>query len=83
MRCTSTTLELFGGELRALKALWQETVGPTMHKKTERDVVELQKEQFGAVNDLIRNAARIRQDRVVTAERMQATCAYGLGEIFG
>jgi hypothetical protein len=77
------TLELYGGELAALKALWQERVAPTMHAKTARTVVELQKEQFGAVNDVIRNAARIPQDRVVTAERMQAACAYGLGEIFG
>ena len=77
------TLELFGGELTALKALWQEKVRPTMHNKTARTVVELQREQFGAVHDVIRNAARIPQDRVVTAERIQAACAYGLGEIFG
>jgi hypothetical protein len=76
------TLELFGGELAALKTLWQGNVAPTMLKKTVRTVVDLQKEQFGAVNDVIRNAARIPQDRVVTAERIQATCAYGLGEIF-
>ena len=77
------TLELFGGELPGMKALWQEKVRPTMHEKTARTVVELQKEQFGAVTDVIRSAARIPQDRVLTPERLQATCAYGLAEIFG
>jgi hypothetical protein len=80
---THDTLELFGGELTALKALWQEKVRPALHDKTARTVEKLQREQFGAVTDVIRNAARIPQDRVVTAERMQAACAYGLGEIFG
>lgn len=77
------TLELFGGELTALKALWQEKVRPTLLDKTARTVDELQREQFGTVTDVIRNAARIPQDRVVTAERLQVACAYGLGEIFG
>ncbi|HEY1306736.1 MAG TPA: GSU2403 family nucleotidyltransferase fold protein [Vicinamibacterales bacterium] len=76
------TLELFGGELTVLKALWQENVRPTLHDKTARTVEELQRRQFEAVTDVIRNAARIPQDRLVTAERMQALCAYGLGEIF-
>jgi hypothetical protein len=77
------TLELFGGELAVLKTLWQKEIRPTLHDKTARTVQELQREHFGAVTDVIRNAARIPQDRVATAERMQATCAYGLAEIFG
>jgi hypothetical protein len=58
-------------------------VGPAMDPRAVRTVMKLQKELFVAVNDVIRSAARIPQDRVVTAERMQATCAYGLTEIFG
>ncbi|OFW03480.1 MAG: hypothetical protein A3I61_16950 [Acidobacteria bacterium RIFCSPLOWO2_02_FULL_68_18] len=77
------TLELFGGELTDLNTLWRQKVRPTLHDKTARAVEELQREHFGAVTDVIRNAARIPQDRVVTAERIQAACAYGLGEIFG
>lgn len=77
------TLELFGGELIVLKALWHEKVRPTLHDQTARTVEELQRRQFGAVTDVIRHAARIPQDRIVTAERMQALCAYGLEEIFG
>ena len=76
------TLELFGGELPALKALWQD-IRPTLHDKTAREVEFLSRDQFAMVTDVLRNAARIPQDRIVTAERMQATSAYGLGEIFG
>jgi hypothetical protein len=77
------TLELFGGELTALRTLWQKEIRPTMHVKTVRTVETLQREQFGAVTDVVRNAARIPQDRVLPPDRMQATCAYGLTEIFG
>jgi hypothetical protein len=76
------TLELFGGELPALRALWQE-IRPTLHDKTARAIESLHREPFGVITDVIRTAARIPQDRVVTPERMQAVCAYGLGEIFG
>ena len=76
------TLELFGGELPALKALWQD-IRLTLHDKTSREVEALCRDQFTTVTDVIRNAARIPQDRIVTAERVQATSAYGLGEIFG
>jgi len=77
------TLELFGGELPALRKLWPQEIRPTLNKKAAHAVETLQREQFGAVTDILRNAARIPQDRVLLPERMQATCAYGLAEIFG
>jgi hypothetical protein len=77
------TLELFGGGLPALRALWQQEVRPTLPDKTARTVEDLQREQFGAVTDVIRNAARLPQDRVLPPDRMQAACAYGLEEILG
>lgn len=77
------TLELFGGELPTLRSLWQEEVRPTLPDNTASTVEVLQREQFGAVTDVIRNAVRIPQDRVLPPDRMQAACAYGLEEIFG
>lgn len=77
------TLELFGGELAALRALWHDELRPTLPKRTAKDVERLQREQFGAVTDVIRNAARMPQDRVLLPDRIQAACAYGLEEIFG
>ncbi len=77
------TLELFGGELEALKLLWLEQVRPMLAPKAAKDVVRLYRERFGAVTDVIRNAARIPTGRVLVPERLQAACAYGLEAIFG
>lgn len=77
------TLELFGGQLPALRALWQQEIRPMLHETTARSVETLQRDQFGAVTDVVRNAARMPQDRVLLPERMQAACMYGLTEIFG
>jgi hypothetical protein len=51
--------------------------------RTVREVERLWREQFGAVSDVIRSAARIPPDRTIAPERMRAACAYGLEEIFG
>lgn len=76
------TLDLFGQELPSLRALWLDRVRPSLPTKTATAVERLQRDQFGAVTDVIRNAARIPQDRSLTPDRLQAACAYGLREIF-
>jgi hypothetical protein len=76
------TLDLFGRELPTLGALWLDHVRPSLPLKTATTVERLQHDQFGTVTDVIRNAARIPQDRTLTPDRMQAACALGLGEIF-
>ena len=76
------TLELFGGELATLRTLWTNDVKPSLPDTTARTVERIQGELFGSISDVIRNAARIPQDRVVTPERMQAVCSFGLQEIF-
>ena len=77
------TLEFFGGDLDALRELWREKVKPTLPEKTAKTVERLQREHFAGVTDVIRNATRIPQDRVLAPDRMQGACAYGLEEIFG
>ena len=77
------TLDLFGRHLEDLRVIWLEQIRPALAPKTARDVERLWREQFGAVSNVIRNAARIPQDRTLAPERMQAACAYGLEEIFG
>jgi hypothetical protein len=77
------TLELFGGDLPALRELWHEKVRPTLPPKTAKNVERLQREHFAVVTDVIRSATRIPQDRLLAPDRMQAACAYGLEEIFG
>ncbi len=77
------TLELFGSEIELLKATWREDVRPTLPSRTAHEVERLSQAHFGSITDVIRDASRIPQDRVLTPERLQARCAYGLDEIFG
>ncbi|MQA92109.1 MAG: hypothetical protein GEU90_18100 [Gemmatimonas sp.] len=77
------TIELFGGNLAALREIWRGGIAPPLPAKTARTIEALCEEQFGAVTDVIRAAARIPQDRVIRPERMQQVCAFGLEQIFG
>ena len=74
-------LELFGGTLPGLNAMWQGRIRLGLAPKTARLVVELARDSFSAVTDILRNAARIPQDRTLSPERMRATCELGLEEI--
>jgi nucleotidyltransferase-like protein len=74
-------LELFGAALPVLKALWEDAIRPTLSEKTARSVVELSGESFSSVTDIIRNAARIPQDRALSPERLQAACRLALHQI--
>jgi hypothetical protein len=69
------TLQLFGAELTGLKMVWLEQVRPTLPAKTAKLVERLQREQFDSVTDVIRNAARIPQDRSLTPEYVRGACA--------
>jgi hypothetical protein len=77
------TLELFAGKRDELRGLWLDGIRPKLHANTARDIERLCHEQFGTLTDVIRRAARIPVGRLLTPERMQATCAYGLDEILG
>ena len=77
------TLELFGGQLPVLRALWSTELGPGWPKATLRRLDRLRREQFGSVTDVHRAAVRIPQDRTIAPDLLQARCAFGLEEIFG
>lgn len=75
------TLELFAPELDGLGLIWREHVRNAMHEKwvlTLRQIIEA---VFGELNDEIRDAAVIPQDRDLDPERMRAMCYAALGEI--
>jgi hypothetical protein len=74
-------LELFGAALPTLKALWEEEVRPALPAKTARQIVELSRESFSSVTDVIRNAARIPQDRTLSPERLRAACQLALAQV--
>jgi hypothetical protein len=77
------TLDLFGSELPTLKCLWRHDVAPGLHPSERKAIEQARKDHFGVVTDVIRTAALIPQDRVLTPDRMQAACALGLDEVFG
>jgi len=77
------TLELFAAHLENLREIWCEDVRPALPAKTAQTVERLATERFAEVNDVIRSAARIPQDRTLRPQQVRAACAHGLKAIFG
>ena len=77
------TLELFGRELQHLRSVWLDLVRPSLPPKTARNVEQLCREHFAEVNDVIRDAARLPQDRALTPDLILRACRSGLDEVFG
>lgn len=77
------TLELFGASLEELQNVWANEVRPKMPEKTARRAVALGSELFQEVTDVVRQAARIPQDRRLQPENLRAAARYGLAEVFG
>ena len=77
------TLELLGHRLENLRTVWRERVQPRLVARRATDINGCREAQFGQVTDVIREAARIPQDRTLRPERLRATCEYGLERIFG
>jgi hypothetical protein len=62
------TLELFGASLGKLKSVWEDEVRPKMPAKTAKRAIVIASELFENVTDVIREAARIPQDRRLQPE---------------
>lgn len=77
------TLELFGARLDAFADEWRTHLRHALPVRTARSVEQLARQQFAAVTDVVREAARIPQDRTLGPGRLRDACAYGLGVIFG
>jgi hypothetical protein len=77
------TLELFGAHRDVLGAMWVHEIRPHLGAKVARQIERLCLVQFEAVDDVIRDAARIPVDRSLSPTDVRAECAYGLEEIFG
>lgn len=77
------TLELFGGALEELNRLWADVVQPQLSAKMARSALETAREAFTAVDDVLRDAARIPQDRALSPERLRAAAALALSEVLG
>ncbi|MFC7518307.1 GSU2403 family nucleotidyltransferase fold protein [Herbaspirillum sp. GCM10030257] len=67
------TIELFGALLEEFHETWKRTISPALGKKLSNDVLTLSRTTFSNINDVIRDAARIPQDRKLTPEQIQQT----------
>jgi hypothetical protein len=75
------TLELFAEELDNLAALWRDDVRHTMHENWIRELERTRDRVFGTLNDTLRDAAQMPQDRELDPEQMRAMCFAALGEM--
>ncbi len=77
------TLELFGASLGQLRTVWKDEVRPKMPARTANRAMAIAAELFNRVTDVIREAARIPQDRRLQPENVRAVTKYGLEEVLG
>lgn len=75
------TLELFAPKLDELALVWREHVRKELHENWVRKLRQIIETVFGELNDEVRNAAAIPQNRDLDPERMRAMCHAALGEM--
>jgi len=76
------TLQLFGASLEKLRTVWEDEVRPKMPARTAKTAMTTATGIFKNVTDVIRDAARIPQDRRLQPENIRAASQYGLEEVF-
>jgi hypothetical protein len=74
-------LELFASQLEALRAIWRLSLRKSLHENWLRNLMQTKNELFESLNDRIRDAAAIPQDRELDPERMRALCKAVLDEV--
>ncbi|MCA1601178.1 MAG: nucleotidyltransferase domain-containing protein [Acidobacteria bacterium] len=77
------TMELFGASLGKLRTVWEDEVRTKMPTRTAKTAMAAAMGLFENVTDVIRDAARIPQDRKLQPENVRAAAHYGLDEVFG
>jgi hypothetical protein len=76
------TIEIFGRQLDELATIWTRHVKPAIHPGAQAILERVRVDQFSAITDTVREAARIPPDRALTPERVRAVCELGLRAIF-
>jgi hypothetical protein len=75
------TLDLFASDMDGLVAVWRDDVRLAMPHKWVQHLMRAKDETFGQLNDRIRDAAVIPQDRELDPDRMRAMCQAVLEEM--
>ena len=61
--------------------IWHENVRSTLHDNWKHEMHHACDHVFAELNDRVRDAAAIPQDRALDPKRMQAMCRAALGEM--
>lgn len=69
--------------LPALRALWQESVMPTLYPRSVRNLRAQADALFAPTSDTVRDAALIAAPRRVTPAAIRLVCKAGLDELLG
>lgn len=75
------TIQLFGDRLPEFNDAWKNIVAPALGKPGVAKVLEQCEASFYAVNDTLRNAARIPRDRTLDVDEMRLTCQFAFEQI--
>lgn len=75
------TLELFAPQVGELAEIWRNDIRRTLHENWIRNLLRSKDSLFGELDDRVRDAAAIPQDRQLNPERVRALCHAALGEI--
>lgn len=68
------TIELFGALLDEFQETWKSRISPALGERLSDNVLTLSRSTFSNINDVIRDAARIPQNRKLLPEQIQQTC---------
>lgn len=77
------TIELFGELLGEFAETWKYVVSPSLGEKLSKQVQDQIEKTFSNVNDVIRETARIPQDRKLSPQQIRQTCELAFEQIFG
>ncbi|MBM3746370.1 MAG: hypothetical protein FJW34_11290 [Acidobacteria bacterium] len=76
------TLEVFGLRLAELRAEWEATIAPQLHRRDSAKVRKASGTLFGEVTDDIRVAVTMAAGRSLTPESVREACQFGFEQVF-
>ena len=77
------TLELFGGSLQELRALWIDSVRPMLGPGVEAKIRQASSRLFSEMTDTVRQASLMATGRSLSANALLELCQVGLTQILG
>ena len=77
------TLELFGGSIAELRALWLDSVRPMLGPGVEAKIRRASRRTFAELTDTIRQASLMAAGRSLSANALLERCKFGWPQVLG